>query len=219
MREFKSQGKNLYPVICTHIDPSTMGSYRFRTKHVFYFGKEAHYRISSYMVSLLCDRRRTQKECETIYDEVSGKYLHYSPCRSVSGETRDYLLSKKVPPEMILPQDFAKAMADELEAYLACDEYDAAKVCCALRCHIEQSACFQLPKECKEKFLDQNGTEKRLEYAEGNGAAVPEIHYLLGSVYNSCMHLDKEHNEEPLVYRKLNNHVIQSMIRASVEGV
>ena len=39
----------------------------------------------------------------------------------------------------------------------------------------------------------------------------------MGSVYNSCMHLDKEHNEEPLVYRKLNNRVIQSMIRTSVE--
>lgn len=219
MREFKSQGKNLYPVICTHIDPSTMSSYRFKTKHVFYFGKEAHCKISPSMAALLCDRKRTQKECVSVYDEVSGKYLHYSPCCSVSGGTMDYLILKKVPSGMVLPQDFANAMADELEAYLAGDEYDAAKVCCALRRHIEQSAYLQLPEECKEAFLGQNGTEKRLEYAESKGVAVPEVHYLLGSVYNSCMHLNREHNEEPLIYRKLNNRVIQSMIRASVEGL
>lgn len=132
MREFKSQGKNLYPVICTHIDPSTMSSYRFKIKHVFYFGKEAHCKISPSMAALLCDRKRTQKECEAVYNEISGKYLHYSPCGSVSGEMRDYLISKKVPSDMVFPQDFAKAMADELEAYFAGDEYDAAKVCCAL---------------------------------------------------------------------------------------
>ena len=217
MHEFKSQGKNLYPVICTHIDPSAMSSYRFRTKHVFYFGKEARSKISPHMAALLCDRKRTQKECETIYNEISGKCLHYSPCGSFSEETRGYLISKKVPADMVLPPGFARAVSDELAAYLAGDEYDAAKVCCALRRHIEQSAFLQLSGECKQEFLAKNGTEKRLEYAEAEGASAPEVHYLLGSVYNSCMHLDKEHNEEPLVYRKLNNRVIQSMIRTSVE--
>lgn len=214
----KHDGGEIYPILLTHLDPSSMTSYRFRAKHVAYFGSPHNKRISGYMSSLLYDRDRISRdknptEAERkIYEEVSSAYLHFNPTAQASENILTYLRTKGIPESMIAPMDFARAMEREIHTYKAGQEYDATKVCCALRHAVEYIAYSQLPENAKNDYPTSDKTQTRLEYAENAGVTIPDIFYLLGSLYNGCMHLNNERHEEILIYRKLNNLVIKGMV-------
>lgn len=63
----------------------------------------------------------------------------------------------------------------------------------------------------------KKGTEDRLRYAEERGVEVPEAFHLLGSIYNSCMHLSGRPGEVELVRRQLENNIIRRMIESSLK--
>lgn len=72
-------------------------------------------------------------------------------------------------------------------------------------------------KEAKQEYLEiKKGTEGRLRYAETHGVEVPETFHLLGSIYNSCMHLSNTPGELEIVRRQLENNSVRHMIRTSL---
>lgn len=74
-----------------------------------------------------------------------------------------------------------------------------------------------MSEDDKLGFLEiQKGTEARLRYAEEHGVEVPETFHLLGSIYNSCMHLSGKPGEDELVRRQLGNNIIRHMIESSL---
>lgn len=212
IRAFRERGHFVYLVMLTHLDPKLMGSYRFKTKHVSYFGTDYDGNISGYMRSILRDRGRTEREIPDIYGEISNTYLHFTSKQEASKQTIEYLKSKGVPEEIVRPPMFAEAMYKEMQAYLMGQRYDAAKVCCALRRAVEFFAYSQISPTLRSDFLLLHGTQGKLEFAEEKGVSIPDVFFLLGSLYNSCMHLRDGQNEEQLVYRKLNNLVVRQMV-------
>lgn len=220
MQEFKESGRSLYVVILTHMDPDLMKSYRFKIKHVFYFGKQYGGNISPGMRNLIRDRENCRKTVPSIYDSVSQFYLHFSEKEPPNAEdVINYLKRKGMSVNSTTVSAFSLEMDREMQAYLTGNEYDAAKVCCALRRAVEEYAYRSITDPIKQNEYLQidTGTLDRFEFAESNGVEMPETMYILSSVYNSCMHFRNTSSDEALVYRKLNNVFVKSMIEDAYE--
>ena len=67
-------------------------------------------------------------------------------------------------------------------------EVDYLAVCLALRVRIEEYTCGQLSVDKQVEFTKVKRTVTKLEFAEANGASVPELHCLLAGLYNSALH-------------------------------
>lgn len=217
MQDYKESGRSLYAIILTHLDPSLMASYRFKTKHVSYFPIVEYGTACSWMRALLVDRDRCRKADRHISDDVSKRYLHYSEEDARNESVEGYLAGKGVPADLRSASAFRGRCEEELKKYVNEESYDPTLVCCGLRVVVERLACGQLTQvACREEFVATNGTVNKLDYATLHGAHVPEAHYLLGAVYNSCMHLKGRDGELGTVVRMLNNGFVRHMIRESV---
>ena len=217
IERFSQAGRELFIVILTHLDPSTLESYKFKVKHVSYFGPSGDGSIGGNMRGLLKDRSNCQKHNQDIYNEISSAYLHYSVTPVVGEPTREYLKNRGFPPKLIDPTAFFENMCIELESYINGRKYDAAKVCCALRVGVERYAYRLLCEDNdRREFLEIRKTLDRLNYVEGKRGCIPEMLFLLSSLYNGCMHLNTP-DEEQLVIRKLDNAAIRSMVTQVVK--
>ena len=219
MEHYKSLEKALYIIILTHLDPNHMESYRFRTKHISFFSGGTGGTVKDCIRSLLADRERCRRDDKMTYEDVSGRFLHYCPHKMDREETVRYLLGKGFPKAMRNPEGFRKACAEELFAYLKDEQFDVAMACCALRVCIEERAYGQLGNDdARCRFLEEHGTKEKLLLAEREGAEVPELHYLLGGLYNPCMHSSGENAAAriEMTGRALCNGVIRKMVETAV---
>lgn len=219
INEFKEQGRFLYIVILTHMDPRLMESYRFKVKHISYFGRCGTGKISSCMKNLLQDRDNCRNTNKNLYDSISQNYLHFSVDDScATSEIKNYLKKKQFPDNALKPSGFRAFMYSEVSKYYSGSEYDPAKICCALRCSVEAFAYWSLPEEKRTGYLEINkGTISRFKYAEKYNINIPEVMYLLSGLYNECMHLRDNSDESVLTSRKLDNKFIKSMVREAFE--
>lgn len=88
------------------------------------------------------------------------------------------------------PSSFRSEMKAKLGYYFSRKPFAPSEVCCGIRLAVERVNYKALAAEDKLGFLEINtGTEDRLRYAGEHGIEVPETFHLLGSIYNSCMHL------------------------------
>ena len=220
MDDFREEGKSLYAIILTHIDPVYFKSYRFKDFHRSYIDAEEHGNVSSYMEKLLTDRDRCRREEGGIYQEISSCLLHYSAGKGLSSGAVAYLKKKGIPDPLCSGSEaFARDMVDNLHSYLANDDYDMTKACCGIRIIVEEYAYLGLREDSdKADYLKLNkGTEQRLAFAEERGSYVPEVMHLLGGIYNSCLHLTGEPGELSPIARQLNNKVITKMVKDVVD--
>jgi CheY-specific phosphatase CheX len=105
----------------------------------------------------------------------------------------------------------------QIDQYLSdsAGEVDYLAVCLGLRVHIEKCAYDQLGENEQKQFTTETRrTIDKLDFAEVNGAKVPELHYLLAGLYNSALHANTEEWDflTPVV-SKLQNSCIREMIR------
>ena len=220
MKQFKDAGKSIYVVILTHLDPSQFKSFRFKKFHTSYISSVENGAEKGCLHKILVDRGRCQKEQQHIYEAISSHYLHFSDCEAVSEDVRAYVsrqMTGNAPKE---PASFRNKMESKLGDYFSDKPFSSSEVCCGIRIAVER-LCYEAltSKEAKQEYLEiRKGTEERLRYAETHGVEVPETFHLLGSIYNSCMHLSNTSGELEIVRRQLGNNIIRHMIRTSLEG-
>lgn len=216
MEAYKSAGKSLYPILLTHIDPHLMASYRFKVKHVCYFSKESVGKIKGYIRSVLADRDRCKSDDKPTYDDLSARYFHYSPDDGSRCSTEEYLKSKGVPENLRSVKGFRDKCRAELESCISNGAYDIPMTCCALRTTIEEAAYRQIISPAgKKEFERANGTDAKLAAAGKSGATIPELHHLLGIIYNPALHLDESSHKAAVIGRKLDNQIVRRMIRTA----
>ncbi|MHB1151640.1 MAG: hypothetical protein ACYCWE_00085 [Eubacteriales bacterium] len=218
--KFKSEGRELFPVILTHLDPLYFKTYCFSTKNVQYLEKISQITNRYNVNNLLKDRDKSKKENIHIYNHVSSNYLHYNPQPTPLQETIDYLKSLNIGQKLLAASDFQQAASLELDKYIKNIEYDVALVCCGLRIHIEKKAYDQLNQIQRIEFFDAKYymTIDKLSYAKKCGVDIPEVHFLLSIIYNEAMHLDPQCQKlNPIAY-KLKNKVIKNMICESLNA-
>lgn len=160
------------------------------------------------------------KKQKHIYEAVSSHYLHFSDCQAVSEDARAYVAQQMIGNATKEPASFRNEMESKLGDYFSEKTFSSSEVCCRTRIAAER-LCYEAltSKEAKQEYLKiKKGTEERLRYAEAHGVEVPETFHLLGSIYNSCMHLSNTPGELEIVQRQLGNNIIRHMIRTSLEG-
>ena len=219
MSQFKKDGKSLYVVILTHLDPSLFKSFRFKQLHVSYIEATEGPVKPGLLAKLLGDRRRCQKEQNDIYEAVSSHYLHFSMVGTVSEDVLTYVTGHGIGSELSQPSAFRNWMEGKLAGHLADKPVPPPEVCCGIRIAVER-LCYEGLRTAEEKdeYLRINkGTEARLEFAEAHDVNVPESFHLLGSIYNSCMHLSGKPGELELVRRQLDDKIVRHMIETSLK--
>jgi ABC-type multidrug transport system ATPase subunit len=205
IEEFKNNGKQIYPLILTHLNPDYFKNYAFKYQKVYYLDK-SKMKVDVHLQQLLKNR-----EDKTIKDDVSKYLLHYNP----------QTINKRAEFKTLhlleiwgVGNNFIDFLNDQKDKYLNDKNYDPFAVCGALRIQIEKIAFDKLKSvNAKNKFIATHTTRSKLEKAEEMGVVSPESHYLLGIIYNEAMHWkDNQDNVSP-VASKLENLVIKKLIR------
>lgn len=217
----KDQGKMVFPIILSHINPAYFKSFVFNDMKVYYLKAMPYPHASDNMKRLISKREELTRNHDTKGDaEMISKYMfHFHPDNSqdMSGIINMNNTSWGN------VANFKVYCMEQTEAYLAVEQnpaqsrrYDSLAVCVALREMIEKYCYSKLANDdLKDQFLEEHRTKKKVEFAEENGVVVTETFCLLSPIYNQALHLDGKHqiSLEQTFYSQLENNTIRSMIQ------
>ena len=206
--EMKKEGKNIYPLILTHLDPSYFKTFAFSDLKIYYLNKRPT-QTSTHFENLLKNRNK-----DSIKEEVSKYLLHY---HTEKIDKRDDFRSLGLKETWGEENNFKNYINEEVEKYLKDEDYDPFAVCCAVRVKIEENLYNKLKEEDKEQFLKTHETRKKIDFAESKGVSSPEIYYLLGIIYNDGMHWKNNYDNVTPIVTKLTNLAIKQMIKEVFE--
>ena len=207
----KEADTQVYPLILTHLDPSVFNSYIFSSKL-----QRNHYLDGVQPVpgqgGLFKIIKMRSEDAE-----LEGIFATFHAHHSVSDCDERALFERKgLKTNWGCSRTFKAYCSGQLQRYLdgISGEVDYLAVCLALRVKIEEYACGQLSDDKQLEFTNVKRTVSKLEFAEANGASVPELHYLLAGLYNSALHETGPDKDflSPVV-SKLQNACIRDMIR------
>lgn len=211
IKEVKSRGIRIYPLIFTHLDPQSFRNYAFQDQKVYYLSK-SRASVNKHFRNLIMKR-----EDPALRQDLDHYFLHFSP------DTCDVSAKFKalgLPEAWGDSRKFSDHLAVEWKKYQArLDTYDPFAVCCYARVCIEKIACSKILDPAKAaEFVATNKTVSKLQYAKSLGVDVPEVCFLLGVIYNEGLHY-REHidNASPIV-SKLENVVIRQMLEEALKG-
>lgn len=202
IQKFQTEGRKIYPIIFTHLNPFFFKNFVFSKQKVHFLNSKAA-KINEHFKKILVNR-----ENHLIKDNVSKYHLHYEPS---SINIRLDFEGLNLRPTWGNSQVFDDFINDEFTKYNNKEQiYDPFAVCCAVRKKVEKKIYDKLlTQEFKVEFLNTHTTPNKLHYAETKGVVVPEIYYLLGIIYNDGMHWK---DNEASIANKLENYTIRKMI-------
>ena len=200
--EMKAEGRQLFTLIMTHLNPGFFRNFTFSEQKVCYLSKSAPTDRGVEKVII----KRTE---ESIKDPVSKYFLHFHhEDKDLSAEFHALAL----PPTLAKSSLFAEHCRKHLEQYLEGKSYDPLAVCCAVRRRIEEKAHDMLVPADQAVFLSTNKTTPKLEFVRSKGGNVPEVYFLLGVIYNEALHLRENQDNFSALGSKLGNLTIKHMI-------
>ncbi|WP_394973723.1 hypothetical protein [uncultured Croceitalea sp.] len=204
IKDYKLDGKRIYPLILTHLNPNYFKNFAFSNQKVYYLNK-SNIQIARGIISLLRNR-----EDVSIKDDVSKYLLHFDPGTI---NKRNEFRALNIPELWGEGNNFVTHLNNEVQNYLSDRPYDPFAVCGGLRLRIEQIAFNKLQsQEAKETFLKTRKTRSKLEKAEELGITTPESHYLLGIIHNEGMHWKLNQDNVSPIASKLENLTIKKLI-------
>jgi len=209
--KFKNEGRRLYPLILTHLNPYYFKNFAFSKQKVYYLDKR-DIQPNSAMVKLL--RKRNEV---SIKDDVSKFLLHFH-----SGEINKRAEFNALGLRQTWGEgdNFHNFIREEARKYLEDGEgFDPLSVCCAVRISVERRAYELLADHGhKQEFLGTFKTRDKLTYAESIGVSIPEYFYLLGVIYNDGMHWREGQDNISPIAAKLENQTIRGLIGQALEA-
>jgi len=209
IKDFKKEGKRLYPIILTHLNPIYFKNFAFNNQKV-YFLEQSTIQVNKHLAKMLRVRADESID-EKIKDDISKYLVHFYPTHiNRRADFRSLGISEKWGES----DNFYKFIFSEVENYLKGGVYCPFAVCGGVRVKIEQIAFNKLLiPAAQTAFIATNMTRPKLEKAEELGVVSPESHYLLGIIYNEGMHWkDGLDNISPIA-SKLENLTIKKLIK------
>ncbi|WGH76341.1 ABC transporter ATP-binding protein [Tenacibaculum tangerinum] len=207
IEEMQSQNRNFFPIVMTHLDPNYFNHFCFnKHKLKIRYLKEQQAKASQRILNLIYNR-----ENPLIKANVDKYFFHFHPNQiDISTDFETLGLNKSWGNS----QKFLNKIYREMTKYINGQEkYDPIAVCFALRKVIEMKVYKLIKGQAeKDKFLDINGTKKKLNYSQLIGIDVPEIFFLLGIIYNTSLHLYVGQDISQPLAQKLNNLTIRNLI-------
>lgn len=212
IKDLKDEGKNIYPIILSHINPIYFRTFAFRDMKVYYLNPLQYPNASDNMMKVVRKRDELERQDKDKADLISKYMLHYHPDYSRSMED---VIGMNDPNWNDIPT-FKAYCLRQTEEYLKGKRYDSLAVCVALREMIEKYCYQKLETENqKKKFLDDSfGTENKINYVETFNIVLPETFSLLGLVYNDPLHTNNKNKIDlrQTLYSRLENNIIKGMI-------
>ncbi|WP_418185471.1 hypothetical protein ACNSOS_00235 [Aliarcobacter vitoriensis] len=207
IEEFKVQDRYLYPILLTHLDPVHFQHFSFN-KHklqIRYLASNTS-RISSVFLNIVKHRKHP-----SIQEIVSKHHFHFHPDEvNLENEFQTLALKKSWGKS----HSFYTMVKNEVGKYLSSHDYDSIAVLLGVRIEIEKLAYEKLSTQLlKDKFIATHKTKLKLEFCEESGISIPEIHYLLGLIYNDDLHWHDHRDYETPLISKLENMTIKKMIQ------
>ena len=208
----KEEGKVIYPVIMTHLDPENFSNYYFSKKKIHYVSCTGYVDLNADTVSLIKWRELIGKG-NPVYDDISLYYFHYTDCvYTIPSVVQNQYRFIYVTDNIILRNRLYQTV---LTRYLKGRSYNPFDVLYALRLRIEQNVYEMLSTDETSEFLSKHTTKKKLEYAQQLNYEIPELYFLLEPLYNDGLHLKNDfemrHKFKSSVL-KLDNLHIKKMI-------
>ena len=195
IEEYKKNGKKLYCILLTHLDPEFFQHFCF-SKHklqIRYLQKTGM--CSSEVLNLMKKREAS--------DDISKYLFHFhSEEKNIEGYKNTQWYQK------VYDEVYKKYLSDSEKGF------DSLKICLAVRIKIEELAYKMLKTDAdKEIFLETHRTKNKLECLSEKGMDYPEMWSLLGLIYNDNLHWKENHDFETPLRSKLSNFVIRHMIQ------
>lgn len=207
---YKSQGKLLYPILFTHVDPAAFNHWSFGKKkiHVSYL-KKTPIKHDNDLLTLVKER-----ENAAISAQTDKHFFHYHPDSETKGNVNlnSAFTTLGISRSISDAFDFYEYVLSECKKYIQGTSVNPIAVSFALRIRIEKKIYNQLNSDQKNGFLNEHGTGNKLDYAaEFLSKEIPEYYYLLGLIYNGVLH-GKTEELEHSIGLKLENQTIKKMI-------
>ncbi|WP_042347443.1 hypothetical protein [Capnocytophaga canis] len=211
IEEYKKEGKKIYPLILTHLDPELFNTFAFKkTKIQIHYLDRASSSPNQHMEKLLRERGNKQS---TVSEDISRHLLHYHSEDINKRKEFSRLLLKETWGE---GKNFYTFIYDEVNKYLDNKTYCPLAVCAGVRVKIEEITYNKIQNpDQKNEFLTTDETIPKLEKAEEFGVISPEIYYLLRIIYNDGLHWknDKSNFISKIDF-KLKNKTIKHLIES-----
>lgn len=209
----KSEGKNLFPILLTHLDPNYFNHFCFSD------GKLKIFYLEEYAVnpSINLHKLVYSREESKIKDELDEFYFHFNPDDSI--DIKDKFEELGLVKEWGEVKKFHRKIYREVTNYIKGNEYDPLAICFALRKVIEMKV-YNLINDSskKQSFLNVRGTKNKLHFAQSIGIQIPETFFLLGIIYNTSLHLYNGQNISSALAFKLENLTIKNLITEVVSS-
>ena len=208
IKKMKAEGKEIFPIILTHLNPDYYKHYAFSDLRVYYLLPLPSPHKSDLVMKLLHKREDLEKEKKA--DVISKYMLHYHT--DYTKDMSDVLNQTLKNEGWNEIAKFKKYCKSNVEHYLRNEEFCPLAVCVMLREWIERYCYEALPEGCKEQFLDEHSTQKKLYFAAQNGVEYPEVFSLLSLIYNDPLHATDKKDLRQTLYSRLHNNTIRTMI-------
>jgi hypothetical protein len=209
IEKFKKEGRYLYPILLTHLDPAYFHHMCFNRHKlkVRYLARNPAIARSQFLDLVKL------REDANVKVELEKSFFHY--------DTADLDLSAKL---QLFPNPFPhqtshlfyEAAHAELNKYLAEPQqaFDCIAVLFAVRLEVERKAFGLLRTDAERaRFLNEHGTSRKLDYCQDIGVEIPEYHFLLGVIYNESLHWREGKDFETPLRSKLGNSTIRNLVQ------
>ena len=208
IKEMKAERKEIFPIILTHLNPDYYKHYAFKDLKVYYLLPLPYPHKSNLIMFLL--RKREELEKNGVEDVISKYMLHYHA--DYTRDMSDVLNQEQKDAGWNEIARFKEYCKSNIEHYLTNKEFCPLAVCVMLREWIERYCYEALPEGCREQFLNEHSTQKKLCFAMQNGVEYPEIFSLLSLIYNDPLHATDKKDLRQTLYSRLHNNTIKAMI-------
>lgn len=205
--ELKSEGRQIFPLIMTHLNPGFFRNFTFSDQKVCHLNKIA---VADKAVESIISKR----EDPTISEAISKYFLHFhSNDIDLTNEFQALNLSAG----LAKASQFSAHCANQLKRYIEGKTFDPLAVCSGVRRQVEKLSFDLIEDEFEDDFLSTHKTVNKLQFAQSTGVSVPEVYFLLAVIYNDAMHVRSNQDNFSGLGAKLANLTIKHMISTLVE--
>jgi len=210
IEDYRRQGRSIYAIILTHLNPSFFRNYVFSNQNTIYLSNGSSHDSLDAMKKLI--GARSKDDCDdTLKNDISRYLVHF-----YSGDY-DFSESLKSIPGIRSSWGkngrFQAFLQDEFGKYSSDQSYDPLAICAVTRRSIEELAFNQISEQSDaDEFFDTYKTGSKLDWADQRGAVVPETHYLLRVIFDDGLHWNPNRDNTIPIVAKLANPIIKKMI-------
>lgn len=210
IKDYRQQGRAIYPIILTHLNPAFFKNYVFSNQNVIYLDKNHSYDSCDAMKKLI-SARNDASVGEAIRNNISKYLVHYhvddfdfsTDLKEINGTRSSWGMRGRF-------QNFTE---EEFNKYKNNQAYDPLAICAITRRTIETLAYNQIAHlEDANGFFDEMKTSPKLDWASQRGAVVPETHYLLRVIFDDGLHWNLGRDNTIPIVAKLGNPIIKKLI-------